>query len=95
MGGRRRSRREDAWESLCDTCGLCCYERETVAGGVRIDLRRPCPYLDTRTNRCTVYERRFDAAPYCRKVTVLHALFGARMPLSCAYVRRYRRFRVR
>ena len=80
------------WESFCHGCGLCCYERNSVAGGVRIDLTRPCPYLDTQTNRCTMYADRFKVAAYCSKVTLLHALFGKRMPLTCGYVQRYRRF---
>ena len=79
------------WESICHGCGLCCYERAVVTGGVRIDLNRPCQYLDTETNRCTVYRRRFRVASYCSKVTLLHALFGRRMPLTCGYVQRYRR----
>ena len=73
-----RRKAVESWEALCHQCGLCCYERTEVAGGVRIDLRRPCPYLDTNTRRCTL--------------TLLHALFGRRMPLNCGYVRHYRRW---
>jgi hypothetical protein len=87
-----RKRSVDAWERLCTRCGLCCYERSGVAGGVRIDLTRPCPYLDTRTKRCRVYHRRFAVGAHCSKVNLLHALFGRRMPLRCGYVRHYRRW---
>ncbi len=93
MGGLQLwDKADEVWESICQGCGLCCYEREVIAGGLRIDLNRPCPYLDTQANRCTVYRRRFRVAAYCSKVTVLHSLFGRRMPLTCGYVRRYRRF---
>ena len=89
IGLRGKSSRR--WEAICARCGLCCYERERVAAGVLIDLRKPCPYLDTQTKSCTVYRRRFAVAAYCSKVNLLYALFGRRMPLSCSYVRRYRR----
>lgn len=81
----------ERWEAICRRCGLCCYERQMTAGGVRIDLSRPCIYLDTETHRCTVYRRRFRVADYCSKVTLLHALYGRRMPLTCGYVQHYRR----
>ena len=87
-----RKKAVESWEALCHQCGLCCYERTEVAGGVRIDLRRPCPYLDTNTRRCKVYGRRFVSGALCSKVNLLHALFGRRMPLNCGYVRHYRRW---
>lgn len=80
------------WEGICTGCGLCCYERRRTASGVRIDLSRPCPYLDTSTRRCKVYHRRFAAEALCSKVNILHALFGRFMPLTCGYVRHYRRW---
>jgi uncharacterized protein len=85
------AQRRARWESRCRRCGLCCYEREALSGGgVRIDLARPCPYLDSRTKECRVYERRFTVTSYCAKVTLFHALFGRRMPLTCGYVVHYR-----
>lgn len=85
---RRKDRR---WEALCTGCGLCCYERRVTAAGIRVDLKRPCPFLDRETNRCTVYEDRFRSGALCSKVNLLHALFGRLMPLNCGYVRHYRR----
>ena len=87
-----RKRIVPSWEDHCNACGLCCYQRQVTASGVRIDLQRPCPYLDTNTRRCKVYHRRFAAEALCSKVNLLHALFGRRMPLTCGYVRRYRRW---
>lgn len=78
------------WESLCRRCGLCCYERTRVAGGVRIDLNKPCPYLEPGTRKCTVYTRRFAVGAACSKVNLFHALFAKRMPATCGYVRAYR-----
>ena len=87
-----RKRAVGEWERLCRQCGLCCYARARIAGGVRIDLARPCPYLDTSTRRCRVYHRRFAVGALCSKVNLLHALFGPLMPLTCGYVRHYRRW---
>mgnify|MGYP006286474281 FL=1 len=85
-------RPDPQWEALCRRCGLCCYARQRTAGGVRIDLSRPCPYLDTHSGRCKVYHRRFAAEAFCSKVNLLHSVFGRLMPLTCGYVRRYRRW---
>lgn len=84
--------RVDPWEAICDGCGLCCFERRLTAAGLRIDLARPCPYLDEKTRRCRVYHRRFAVGALCSKVNLLHALFGRLMPLTCGYVRRFRRW---
>jgi uncharacterized cysteine cluster protein YcgN (CxxCxxCC family) len=86
-----RWRADSSWESLCNQCGLCCYERTVTASGVRIDLRRPCPYLDATTRKCTVYDRRFRVGALCSKVNLLHAAFGRLMPLNCGYARAYRK----
>jgi hypothetical protein len=58
---------------------------------VFIDFSRPCRYLDTATGLCTVYNRRFELNPDCRKVTILNAKFDRLMPPSCGYVRAHRR----
>ena len=69
------------WEDLCDGCGLCCEIGDT---GVA------CPFLDTQTNRCTVYAERFEKAPWCTKVMPQNTLALHKrnvLPASCAYVR--------
>jgi hypothetical protein len=95
MLGRLRAyvrRRRARWESLCTKCGLCCYHRRRLnGGGVFIDFSRPCRYLDPATGLCTVYNRRFELNPDCRKVTILNAKFDRLMPPSCGYVRAHRR----
>jgi uncharacterized cysteine cluster protein YcgN (CxxCxxCC family) len=55
-----------------------------------VDFSRPCPQLDTRTNTCTVYERRFSVQPNCAKVRWIHAVADPYMPPDCGYVQRYR-----
>ena len=81
---------DPGWDAICKRCGLCCYERCRVAGGVRIDLERPCPYLDEKSKTCAVYDRRFESRASCSKVNLLHAIAGRWMPLTCGYVEKYR-----
>ncbi|MEM5947906.1 hypothetical protein WKV44_05055 [Spirochaetia bacterium 38H-sp] len=79
------------WEELCNRCGKCCYTRSVYPDGTLfIDYDRPCEYLDTDSNLCTVYERRFEVCKTCRKVNIFHALFARHMPPDCAYVSFYR-----
>jgi uncharacterized cysteine cluster protein YcgN (CxxCxxCC family) len=85
--------RRDDWEALCQRCGLCCYEKRYTRGGMVVDLRLPCRYLDEKSRQCSVYERRFVACPECRRMTVFHALFCGYLPASCGYVRRFRKWR--
>ena len=89
---RRRNRRKAAWDAICSRCGLCCYQKRYRHGRLLIDLSSPCTFLDTETNRCTVYDDRFRACPDCKKVTLYHALFSSFMPKTCAYVKKYRKF---
>ena len=88
---RARGERRARWEALCLRCGKCCYEKDRRGGEVVTDWRRPCVHLDTRTHLCTVYEKRFELCPQCRRMTLRHALFVRWLPESCGYVRRYRR----
>lgn len=56
---------QQAWEDVCDRCGLCCYEREISDDGVQaVNLSAPCKFLDTECNLCTVYDKRFKLLAY-------------------------------
>ncbi|RKX80599.1 MAG: hypothetical protein DRP60_02815 [Spirochaetes bacterium] len=79
------------WDSHCNRCGLCCYEKiRQEDGSWVIDLSNPCPWLDRKTHLCTVYENRFKVNPRCRRITVFSALFSTYLPPSCGYVRNFR-----
>jgi len=71
-------------EALCRRCGRCCYEKIIVDCHV-FTTRKPCRFLDVRTNLCRVYERRFEANPRCLNVAegITHGVF----PADCPYVR--------
>lgn len=76
------------WEDICDKCGLCCYERDVYDDGeMAVDLSAPCEFLNTETNRCTIYDHRFDTCPECKKVTFRKAISKDKLPPSCAYRR--------
>jgi len=71
-------------EALCRRCGRCCYEKLILDSHV-FTTRAPCAFLDTRTNLCTVYDRRFEANPRCLSVEegIRYGVF----PADCPYVR--------
>jgi uncharacterized cysteine cluster protein YcgN (CxxCxxCC family) len=85
----RRKKRE-WWEALCKQCGLCCYDWELRRGKLIIHKESPCPYLDTATKLCTVYERRFRVCPECAKMTRFKARYSRRVPETCGYAEYFR-----
>jgi uncharacterized protein len=84
------SERRTRWESICLRCGRCCYEKEYRGRSLVTNFRKPCPYLDQKSNACRVYDTRFDACANCRKMTIAHALFVKWLPDTCGYVLTYR-----
>jgi len=86
-------RRGKRWESICRKCGACCYAKDIRRRSVTVDWARPCRFLDPASRLCTVYERRFERCPECRRMTIRHALFTPWLPESCGYVQAFRRLR--
>ncbi|GAB4295659.1 MAG: YcgN family cysteine cluster protein [Desulfuromonadia bacterium] len=84
MTGDRES---DLWESICDRCGLCCFEKIEDEKGTIFFTSRACRYLDLQTRQCRIYEKRFLINPECVALTpelveTLHWLHD-----DCAYRR--------
>jgi len=71
-------------EETCKNCGKCCHYKIRFMGKVYIDLSKPCEYLDTKTNKCTVYERRLETQPLCLPLRV--AIDNEVMPKDCGYI---------
>lgn len=71
-------------EALCRRCGKCCYEKLIVDGHV-FTARKPCPYLDVKTNLCMAYEKRFEVNARC--LTVPQGIELGIFPADCPYVR--------
>lgn len=73
-----------AWEALCTGCGECCYDK--VWRGERLYvLTSACGFLDMETNRCQVYEERFDKEPLCMPIGPEIIEMGG-LPADCPYV---------
>ena len=57
------------WESLCEQCGLCCFEKIEDESGTIFFTSTPCRYLDVVSRECKIYERRFEICPECLQLT--------------------------
>ena len=57
------------WETICNRCGLCCFEKIENDSGTIFFTRTPCRYLDIVSRECKVYERRFAINPGCVQLT--------------------------
>ncbi len=88
------AKKRRAWEDLCLRCGICCYEKEHRGLSVIINLNKPCEFLDTEEKTCTIYPERFAICKNCEKVTIFHALFSRYLPETCAYVKKYRKWKL-
>jgi uncharacterized cysteine cluster protein YcgN (CxxCxxCC family) len=86
----------EAWESLCEQCGLCCFEKIEDESGTIFFTSTPCRYLDVVTRECKIYERRFEICPECielneelvRELNWLHDDCGYRKALGLTRKRR-------
>lgn len=78
----------EAHEAMCRRCGMSCHFAVPVNGlAVVIDALR-CKFLgrsDDGRFHCTVYERRFELAPWCH--TAEGALAAGFLAQDCPYAR--------
>ncbi len=70
-------------EKKCTRCGICCY-LAIPDNGQRFFTPFHCPYLDSETKLCTVYECRFDVAPW--EVPLPDVIKAKQLPNGCPYV---------
>ena len=68
-GMRTSEPNKNNWESLCERCGLCCFEKIEADSGTIFFTQTPCRYLDITTRQCKIYDRRFEIYPTCVKLT--------------------------
>jgi hypothetical protein len=81
-------RTHDEHEAMCRRCGMSCHFAVPVNGlAVVIDALR-CKFLGRAEDgryQCTVYERRFEVAPWCH--TAEQALAAGFLAQDCPYAR--------
>lgn len=65
----KKDQQIEDWESLCEQCGLCCFEKIEDEDGTIFFTSTPCRYLDVVSRECKIYERRFEICPECVKLT--------------------------
>lgn len=75
----------NAWESLCQNCGKCCFDKSLINGVWVINYDKPCEHLKFEKGRssCDVYEDRFNRAT-CN--TIPEAIQKSLLPRTCPYV---------
>ena len=74
------------WESLCDGCARCClYKLEDEDTGEYFYTNVICRFLNTESNRCTVYTQRTEEMPTCLALNERLAGELKWMPATCAY----------
>jgi uncharacterized cysteine cluster protein YcgN (CxxCxxCC family) len=74
------------WESLCDSCGLCCLYsvQDGKTGNIKL-LAVACQHLDISTCRCVVYKHRLKTVPDCMMLTPDKIRRLKKLPYTCAY----------
>ncbi len=56
---------DNEWESRCNRCGLCCFDKYENENGAIFYTQTPCRYLNVTTRHCKIYNRRFTINPEC------------------------------
>jgi len=77
---------EEEWDSLCDGCGICCLEKleDHVTGAIEY-TSIACEYLDTRSCRCRIYEKRDFINSDCIRLNPEKVKQIYWLPDTCAY----------
>ena len=80
-------------DNYCNSCpsdirGLCCREKQIIRYSKyvwEIQYKKPCPFLNTKTNRCKVYDKRHEVNKHC--LTIAEALKRPfTLPYGCKYL---------
>ena len=74
------------WESICNRCGQCCFEKWVEGDGKVHVTPVPCRYLNVVTRACKVYHKRFKLDRRCVKLTPEVVRSVNWLPEDCAYV---------
>lgn len=77
-------------ENLCNECppslrGICCYFMLDLNGYKITLLNHPCKYLNQKTGRCKIYNKRKEINPNCLTLEEMYIVGG--LPKDCLYVK--------
>ena len=75
------------WESICNRCGQCCFEKWVDADGIILPTVIPCRFLDIVSRECKVYHKRLEVDEGCIKLTPEIVASVRWLPEDCAYTK--------
>ena len=87
-GSQRRKTEQERWDAKCHRCGKCCYYKHVNEDGTYTPLDTHCPYLDSETKQCTIFENRQEINPSCIQLDKENVKFFLWLPEDCAYRKR-------
>jgi uncharacterized protein len=73
------------WDSRCNQCGRCCFEKIEDERGNILYTQTACRFLDVVSRRCKIFERRFEINPSCVKLTPELVRTLRWLPHDCGY----------
>ena len=78
---------QEEWESLCDSCGLCCLQKLADAEDPNAVYytRIACKLLDLGSARCSNYPNRQAFVPDCIQLKAADIRSYNWLPQTCAY----------
>jgi len=76
--------------NLCNDCpsslrGICCYNMLYLDGSLFTLTKHPCKYLNQKTRRCKIYNKRRENNPNCLTIEEMYVIGS--FPKDCPYVK--------
>lgn len=76
---------DEKWDSYCNRCGMCCFEKIEDDRGNIFYTQTPCRYLNVVSRKCKIFERRFEINNSCIKLTPELVRTLRWLPPDCGY----------
>ncbi|MCW8860650.1 MAG: hypothetical protein OQK97_13230 [Deltaproteobacteria bacterium] len=75
------------WETICNRCGGCCFEKKIDKLGTVHTTTVPCRFLDIHERTCRIYSNRLHVEEDCILLTPENISTLSWLPEDCAYRR--------